>query len=28
MACFSVEDFNSRNLILAEKLLKEGYRFH
>ena len=27
-ACSSVGDFNSRNLILTEKLLKQGYRFH
>jgi len=27
-ACSSVGDFNSRNLNLTEKLLKQGYRFH
>ena len=26
-ACSCVGDFNSRNLILTEKLLKQGYRF-
>ena len=28
MACSSYGDINSRNLILTEKLLKQGYRFH
>ena len=27
-ACSSVEDFNNRNLLLTERLLKQGYRFH
>ena len=26
--CSSVGDFYSRNLILTEELLKQGYRFH
>jgi len=26
--CSSVRDFNTRNLILTEKLFKQGYRFH
>ena len=27
-ACSSLEDFNSRNLIITEKLLKQGCRYH
>ena len=27
-ACSSVEDFNRRNQIITEKLLKQGYRYH
>ena len=27
-ACSSVEDFNKRNRIFTEKLLKQGYRYH
>jgi hypothetical protein len=27
-ACTSLENFNKRNLIITEKLLKQGYRFH
>ena len=26
--CSNVEDFNSRNLFLTAKLLKQGYRYH
>ena len=26
--CSNVEDFNSRNLFLTTKLLKQGYRYH
>ena len=26
-ACTSVEDFNARNLVITEKLLKQGYRY-
>lgn len=27
-ACSSVDDFNKRNLLITEKLLKQGYRYH
>lgn len=27
-ACTLLEDFNSRNLLITDKLLKQGYRFH
>ena len=27
-ACSSLEDFNSRNLLITNKLLKQGYRYH
>ena len=27
-ACSNVEDFNQRNLLISEKLLKQGYRYH
>ena len=27
-ACSLVEEFNSRNLLITDKLLKQGYRFH
>ncbi len=27
-ACTRVQDFNSRNLLLTTKLLKQGYRYH
>ena len=27
-ACSSLEDFNNRNLLITEKLLKQGYRYH
>ena len=27
-ACSLLEDFNDRNLIITEKLLKQGYRYH
>ena len=27
-ACSNVDDFNSRNLFLKAKLLKQGYRYH
>ena len=27
-ACSSLDDFNNRNLIITEKLLKQGYRYH
>ena len=27
-ACSSIEDFNHRNLVITEKLLKQGYRYH
>lgn len=27
-ACTSVEDFNNRNILITEKLLKQGYRYH
>ena len=27
-ACSSVEDFNNRNRLITEKLLKQGYRYH
>ena len=27
-ACTSVNDFNKRNLLITEKLLKQGYRYH
>ena len=26
--CFNVDDFNTRNLFLTAKLLKQGYRYH
>ena len=26
--CSNVDDFNNRNLFLAAKLLKQGYRYH
>ena len=27
-ACTSINDFNKRNLLITEKLLKQGYRYH
>ena len=27
-ACYLLDDFNSRNLVITDKLLKQGYRYH